>query len=79
MFALAVTAPLAVTAVLVPVRAGLTNAGAALILVAVIVAIAAVSGARAGGYVASASATLWFDFFSPSPTNSCHYPRTRPS
>ena len=69
MVALAVTAPLAVAAVLVPARASLTNAATALILVAVIVAIATASG-RAGGYVASASATLWFDFFFTHPYNS---------
>ena len=60
--ALAVTAPLAVAAVLVPARASLTNAATALILVVVIVAIA-IGGGRACGYLASVSATLWFDFF----------------
>ncbi len=60
--ALAVTAPLAVAAVLVPARASLTNAATALILVVVILAIA-IGGGRACGYVASVSATLWFDFF----------------
>ncbi|MGC2486002.1 MAG: DUF4118 domain-containing protein [Acidimicrobiales bacterium] len=67
--ALAVTAPLAVAAVLVPFRHSLTNAAAALILVAVIVAIASL-GSRSGGYLASLSSTLWFDFFFTHPYNS---------
>jgi hypothetical protein len=67
--ALAVTAPLAVAAVLVPARDSLTNAATALILVVVIVAIATASG-RPGGYLASLSATLWFDFFFTRPYNS---------
>jgi hypothetical protein len=62
MFALAVTAPLAVTAVLIPFRASFTNAGAALILVAVVVAVS-VAGSRVSGVVASASSALWFDVF----------------
>jgi K+-sensing histidine kinase KdpD len=67
--ALAVTAPLAVAAVLVPFRHHLTNAATALILVAVIVAIA-IAGGRPSGYIASVSATLWFDFFFTRPYNS---------
>jgi len=62
MFALAVTAPLAVSAALVPVRTSFTNAGAALILVAVIVAVS-VGGNRFTGFVGSAFSALWFDFF----------------
>jgi hypothetical protein len=62
LFALAVTAPLAVTAVLVPFRANFTNAGAALILVAVIVAVS-LGGTRFTGFVASVFGALWFDFF----------------
>jgi K+-sensing histidine kinase KdpD len=67
--ALAVTAPLAVAAVLVPFRDNLTNAATALILVAVVVAIAS-TGSRSGGYLASLSSTLWFDFFFTHPYNS---------
>ncbi len=69
MVALAVTAPLAVAAVLVPARASVTNAATALILVVVIVAIA-IGGNRPCGYVASVSATVWFDFFFTRPYNS---------
>jgi uncharacterized protein DUF4118 len=61
-FALAVTAPLAVTAALVPFRTSFTNSGAALILVAVIVAVS-VAGNRFTGFVGSVSSALWFDFF----------------
>ncbi|MGC2168043.1 MAG: DUF4118 domain-containing protein [Acidimicrobiales bacterium] len=67
--ALAVTAPLAVAAVLVPFRDSLTNAATALILVALIVAIAS-TGSRSGGYLASLSSTLWFDLFFTHPYNS---------
>ena len=62
LFALAVTAPLAVAAALVPWRTNFTNAGAALILVAVIVALS-LGGTRVTGFVASVFAALWFDFF----------------
>jgi hypothetical protein len=62
MFALAVAAPLAVAAALVPFRASFTNAGAALILVVVIVAVS-VGGSRFTGFVGSVSSALWFDFF----------------
>jgi Domain of unknown function (DUF4118) len=51
-----------VTAVLVPFRASFTNAGAALILVAVIVALS-LGGTRFTGFVASVFSALWFDFF----------------
>jgi Domain of unknown function (DUF4118) len=62
MIALAVTAPLAVAAVLVPFRDTFTNAGAALILVAVIVALS-LGGTRFTGFVASVFSALWFDYF----------------
>ena len=55
-------APLALTAALVPFRAGFPNTDAALALVLVIVAVAAV-GHRAAGYLAAVSAAAWFDFF----------------
>jgi hypothetical protein len=51
-----------VAAVLVPFRTNFTNAGAALILVAVIVTLS-LGGTRFTGFVASAFAALWFDFF----------------
>ncbi len=51
-----------VVAILVPFRPSFANTAAALILVAVIVAVAAL-GNRAAGFVATVSATVWFDFF----------------
>jgi K+-sensing histidine kinase KdpD len=54
--------PLAVTAALVPFRASVADTAAALFLVALIVAIAVV-GDRRSGFLATVSATLWFDFF----------------
>jgi K+-sensing histidine kinase KdpD len=57
----AVTAPLGVAAALVPFRDSVPNAGAALVLVVVVVAIAA-NGHRLAGIVAAASAAVWFDF-----------------
>ena len=54
--------PLAVAAVLVPFRTSFTNAGAALILVAVIVALS-LGGTRFTGFVASVFSALWFDYF----------------
>jgi K+-sensing histidine kinase KdpD len=51
-----------VAAVLVPFRTNFTNAGAALILVAVIVTLS-LGGTRFTGFVASAFSALWFDFF----------------
>jgi hypothetical protein len=51
-----------VAAVLVPFRSNFTNAGAALILVGVIVAVS-VGGTRFTGFVASVFSALWFDFF----------------
>jgi hypothetical protein len=62
MLVLAVTAPLAVAAALIPFRTSFTNAGAALILVAVIVAVS-VGGNRFTGFVGSVFAALWFDYF----------------
>jgi K+-sensing histidine kinase KdpD len=58
----AVVLPLAVAAVLVPFRSSFTDTAAALVLVAVIVA-AAVVGSRPAGFLATVSATVWFDFF----------------
>jgi K+-sensing histidine kinase KdpD len=54
--------PIAVAAALVPLRATFANSAAALVLVAVVVAVAVI-GNRAAGFVAAASASLWFDFF----------------
>ncbi|WP_424533007.1 DUF4118 domain-containing protein [Sphaerisporangium viridialbum] len=58
----ALVAPLAVSAVLVPFRAGLSNTNVALALVVVVVAVAA-NGDRLAGALAAVSAALWFDFF----------------
>jgi K+-sensing histidine kinase KdpD len=58
----AVVLPLAVAAILVPFRASFAAPAAALVLVAVVVAVAGM-GHRAAGFLASVSATLWFDFF----------------
>ena len=58
----AVVLPLAVAAILVPFRSSFANTASALILVAVIVAVAAL-GNRVSGFVATVSATVWFDFF----------------
>ena len=54
--------PLAVAAVIVPFRSTFADPAAALVLVAVIVAVS-VAGDRGAGFVATLSATLWFDFF----------------
>jgi hypothetical protein len=54
--------PPAVAAVMVPVRSSFANTASALVLVAVIVAVAVV-GNRAAGFLATVSATVWFDFF----------------
>jgi K+-sensing histidine kinase KdpD len=64
--AAAVVLPLGVAAVLVPVRSDFANTASALILVAVIVAVAAL-GNRFSGFVATVSATLWFDYFLTQP------------
>ncbi|HUJ65205.1 MAG TPA: DUF4118 domain-containing protein, partial [Acidimicrobiales bacterium] len=58
----AVVLPLGVAAILVPFRSGFANTASALILVAVIVAVAAL-GNRISGFVATVSATVWFDYF----------------
>jgi K+-sensing histidine kinase KdpD len=58
----ALLAPLAVAVVLVPFRTSFANAGAALVLVGVVVAVAA-NGHRFAGILAAASAAVWFDFF----------------
>jgi hypothetical protein len=58
----ALVAPLCLCAVLVPFRATFTNAAAAVLLIAVVVAVA-VAGRRFAGIVATVSSALWFDFF----------------
>lgn len=58
----AVGLPLGVAAILVPFRSSFANTASALVLVAVIVAVAAI-GNRTAGFLATMSATLWFDFF----------------
>jgi Domain of unknown function (DUF4118) len=59
--AAAVLAPLAVAAVLVPLRTHVSSTNTALVLVVVVVAVAA-AGNRLAGAVAALSAALWFDF-----------------
>jgi K+-sensing histidine kinase KdpD len=54
--------PLAIVAIMVPFRSNFADPAAALVLVAVIVAVA-VAGTRVAGFIASVSATIWFDFF----------------
>jgi len=61
-----VVAPLGVAAALVPFRPSFANTASALLLVAVIVAVAAL-GNRMAGFVATVSATLWFDYFLTQP------------
>jgi K+-sensing histidine kinase KdpD len=58
----AVVLPLGVAAILVPVRSTFANTASALILVSVVVGVAAL-GNRICGFVATISATVWFDFF----------------
>src|ERR1700733_4434888 len=58
----AVVMPLCVAAILVAFRSIFANTASALILVAVIVAVAALRN-RVSGFVATVSATVWFDFF----------------
>jgi hypothetical protein len=60
--ALALVAPLAAAAILLPFRAAWSNTNVALLLVVVVVAVAAV-GNRAAGALAAVSAFAWFDFF----------------
>jgi Domain of unknown function (DUF4118) len=57
-----VVLPLGVSSALIPARASLANTAAALILVAVIAGVA-ILGTRFGGFLASVSAAIWFDFF----------------
>lgn len=54
--------PLGMAALMVPFRDSFADAAAALVLIAV-VAVVAIAGTRVAGYVAAASAALWFDFF----------------
>ena len=58
----ALVIPLGVAGLLVPFRSSFADTAAALVLVAVIVAIAVI-GSRTAGYLATISATVWFDFF----------------
>jgi K+-sensing histidine kinase KdpD len=58
----ALTFPLGVAAALFPFRSTFANPAAALVLVAVVVAVAAI-GNRVAGFLATVSATVWFDFF----------------
>jgi hypothetical protein len=67
--AAAVVAPLAVSAMLLPVRGSLSRADVVLILVLVIVAVAA-NGHRLAGALAALSAAVWFDFFFTQPQHS---------
>jgi hypothetical protein len=60
------TAPLALTAVLVPFRGSFANTDAALALILVVVAVAA-AGYRAAGVLAAISAAAWYDFFLTKP------------
>jgi Domain of unknown function (DUF4118) len=55
-------APLLLAAVLVPFRTRFANTDAALALILVVVAVAAL-GNRLAGFLAAASAAVWFDFF----------------
>ncbi len=64
--AVGLLAPLALTAVLVPVRTSFANTDAALALLLLVVAVAAI-GNRLAGYVASLSAAVWYDFFLTKP------------
>jgi K+-sensing histidine kinase KdpD len=56
------TAPLALTAILIPFRTSLPNTDAALVLILIVVAVAAF-GSRPAGFLAALSAAVWFDFF----------------
>jgi K+-sensing histidine kinase KdpD len=58
----ALAGPLAVAAVLLPLRADWSNTNVALLLVVAVVAVAAI-GNRAAGALAAVSAAAWFDFF----------------
>jgi hypothetical protein len=54
--------PLAVAAILIPLRSSWSNTNVALVLVVAVVAVAAI-GNRWGGALAAVSAAAWFDFF----------------
>jgi K+-sensing histidine kinase KdpD len=58
----ALAAPLALAAILVPFRASFPNTDAALAMLLVVVAVAA-NGYRLAGILAALSAAVWFDFF----------------
>jgi K+-sensing histidine kinase KdpD len=58
----ALAAPLALAAILVPFRASFPNTDAALALLLVVVAVAA-NGNRLAGVLAAVSVAAWFDFF----------------
>src|SRR5215469_3116102 len=60
--ALALLAPLALAAILVPFRTSFANTDAALAMILLVVLVAAI-GNRLAGYVAALSAAAWFDFF----------------
>jgi Domain of unknown function (DUF4118) len=58
----ALAAPLVLAAILAPFRASFPNTDAALVMILLVVAVAA-NGYRLAGYLAAASAAVWFDFF----------------
>jgi hypothetical protein len=58
----ALAAPLVLAAALAPFRASFPNTDAALAMMLVVVAVAS-NGYRLAGYLAAASAAVWFDFF----------------
>ena len=58
----AVVAPLALAAILVPFRASFPNTDAALAMLLLVVAVAA-NGDRLAGILAAISVAVWFDFF----------------
>ena len=61
-FAVAIAAPLAAAAILLPWRSSWSNTNVALLLVVVIVAVSAI-GNRVAGALAAVGAAVWFDFF----------------
>ena len=58
----AIAAPLALAAILVPFRASFPNTDAALAMLLLVVAVAA-NGYRLAGILAAVSVAVWFDFF----------------
>jgi Domain of unknown function (DUF4118) len=66
---LAIVAPPAVAAALVPLRSHVTNTALALVMVAVVVVVVA-PGRRLAALVAGLSAGIWFDFFLTRPYES---------